>query len=424
MANPDTIRFILLIASFIFLLGVFKRPFFGVISYLIIMMTRPGLFYPVLGELRIELIVGILIIIVMLLNYGRVERVRIWGNPISKRMFLLYGVMVISMVQAFDFKTSWDWMIEFSKIFILFLMIGTLVDTQRDVKVLLWCFAIITSLFAYEAVYNYMHGIIVEKSGSDQIEYAVTSAGFGAGHVSLANMILQGMPFIWFMGVCNRVRLLKLGGAILFLLCTYGLVVSGSRGGFIGLGVLLLCLTILSKHKLLMVGLGSLFILCLPIVAGSDYMGYIDRMMGFGILDTDLSASSRIGGLINGVEMLIKRPLLGVGPGCYPLARKAWFSWGLWAHNHYGELMGELGLIGIWAWFGFLVAYLKKAVELRRSDLESESGIIAAVIVSTVVRLVLGMGTHSVYIFFWYMVAGVVAVLTRIDSELQKQEQP
>jgi len=412
-------------ASFTFLLGMFKRPFFGVISYLIIMTTRPGIFYPVLGNLRIELLVGILIIIVMLLNVGRLHRVRISGNPVSKWMFLLYGVMLISMVQAFDFKTSWNWMIEFSKVFIFFLMIVTLIDTQKDVEVFLWIFAILTCFIAYDAVYNYTQGIIVESSGSGQIDYAVASAGIGAGHVALANLILQGMPFLWYLGVCNRMKLLKMVGVILFFVCLYGVVVSGSRGGFIGLVVLLFCLTIFSKHKLLMVGLGVILILCIPIIAGSKYMDYMNKALGFEILDADLSAGARVAGLINGIEMLIKRPILGVGPGCYPVARKAWFSWGLWAHNHYGELMGELGIIGTLVWFVFLKSYFMRAWQFIRKE-EADSALrnlCLAVLVATIVRLVIGMATHSVYIFFWYMVAGVVVVLVGINSNLRGKEQ-
>jgi hypothetical protein len=33
------------------------------------------------------------------------------------------------------------------------------------------------------------------------------------------------------------------------------------------------------------------------------------------------------------------------------------------------------------------------------------------------------MATHSVYIFFWYMMAGVVVVLVGINSNLRGKEQ-
>jgi O-antigen ligase len=311
-------------------------------------------------------------------------------------------------------------MIEFSEVFIFFLMIVTLIDTQKDVEVFLWIFGILTCFMAYDAVYNYTHGIIVESWGGDAIGYAVTSGGMGTGHVQLANMILQGMPFLWFIGMCNRGKLLKLAGVILFSLCLYGVIVSGSRGGFIGLVVLLFCLTIFSKNKLLMIGLGVFLIFSIPIIAGSNYMDYMNKALSPEILDADLSAGSRVMGLSHGIEMLIKRPILGVGPGCYPVARKAWFSWGLWAHNHYGELMGELGIVGTFVWFTFSYNYLKKSMQLRKlfQNQTTQTSILTAVIVSTIVRLALGMATHSVYIFFWYMMAGVISVMMRLNSNM------
>ena len=387
-------------------------------------MVRPGAFYPALRSLRIELLIGILIIIIMLLNFGRLQRIGFSSNPISKWMFLLYGVMLISMVQAFDFKTSWDWMIDFSKVFIFVLMIVTLIDTQKDVKVFLWIFAILTCFMAYDAIYNYMHGIVVESLGSDRIDYAVTSGGMGAGHVALANLTLQGMPFLWYLGVCNRKKILKLAGVILFLVCLYGVIISGSRGGFVGLIGLFLFLTIFSKHKLLMIGLGILLVFSIPIIAGSNYMDYMNTILSFGSSDAGVSTSSRTTGLRHGFEMLIKRPLLGVGPGCYPVARRAWFAWGLWAHNHYGELMGDLGIIGTVVWFGFLKSYFMRAWRFIRKEKGDSTlrNLCLAVVVATIIRLVIGMGSHSVYIFFWYMMAGVIVSAFRIKAQDHAQE--
>lgn len=233
--------------------------------------------------------------------------------------------------------------------------------------------------------------------------------------MALANMILQAMPIMWYLAIANKSRLLKLIGFTMFTLMLYGVVISGSRGGFIGLIALAACVVFFAKHRLLAIGGVLIILLILPSFSGKGYLDYVSRVLTPDIVDRD----GRIGGLISGFEMMIKRPILGVGPGCYPVARKAWFGWGLWAHNHYGELMGDLGIIGVWAWFGFLIAYMKKAIKLRRIDTgTASSAILTGVIVSTIVRLVLGMGTHSVYTFFWYMVAGIVAVQMRIIENM------
>lgn len=401
------------IVSFVALLAMFKRPFYGVISYLIIMMVRPGLFFPVLGRLRAELLGGIIILIVIVLSPGRMERIQVRNDPICKWMFLLVGIMTLSMLQAFDFATSWDRMYEFYRVFAFFLMIITLIDSEKDAELLLLIFGLLTVVIAYDAIYNYMTGNII--TDRIQADFAVASQGMGSGHVALANIILQGIPFIWYLAVCNKTKLLRPAGIFFFLICLYGVIISASRGGFVGLVVLSISLAAFSAHRALMIFGTVVLFLFLPMFGTSGYMDYMNTMLNFG--NYDVSSSSRIDGLIHGVSMVIKRPLLGVGPGCYPLARKAWFHWGLWSHNHYGQLLGELGLIGVVVWFAFLKSYLRKAWDFIKSP-EGDSrirNISCAILVATVVRLVLGMGSHSVYIFFWYMLGGIIVALARLS---------
>jgi O-antigen ligase len=149
----------------------------------------------------------------------------------------------------------------------------------------------------------------------------------------------------------------------------------------------------------------------------------METILDLVIGSADVSGGSRMTGLRHGFEMLIRRPILGVGPGCYPLARKAWFGWSLWAHNHYGELMGDLGIIGTVVWFKFLIAYLRRTLTHAKlpGGLELVPAIMTAILVATIVRLVVGMGSHSVYIFFWYMLAAIVIVVVRIDRSVTKE---
>jgi putative inorganic carbon (hco3(-)) transporter len=418
MPNPETIRLILLILSLALFVCAFKRPFYGVVSYLIIMMTRPGVFYPALESMRIELVIGLANIFIMIAG-GRLKHLDLKGSQISKWLFILLIVMLLSMFQAFDFSNSWLQMNEFIKIYIFFLMIVTMTDTRKDIEVLLIVFGVVTCAIGYDAIYNYHQGIVSTRVGLDEYSYAVTSGGMGSGHVALANLTLQGMPILWYLTVYKKPAFLKLMGISLFLVCIYAVIISGSRGGFIGLIALFLLITIFSKRKVLMLSISLILFVSVPFIAGTGYMNYISTIKDIGTSAEGVSTDSRISGLRNGFEMMLRRPLLGVGPGCYPLARKAWFGWGLWAHNLYGELMGDLGLPGTIIWFTFLYSFLKQAFILKkiRSDQSRSVWVYDAVIVATILRLILGMTTHSVYIFFWYMMAAIIAVEERIFKE-------
>lgn len=426
MISPEHIRLLLVIASLLMTAGMIIRPFYGVIGYLIIMVSRPGLYYPALGAMRIELVVGLIIIAVMFFSKGKLQRVAPSRNEINKYTLILFGVMGVSMIQALDFTYSKDWMVNFAKVGIFFMMIVTLAENEKDVKTLMWVFGILMTYIAYQAVYNYHAGFIVESVSGERLDYAKADQGMGSGHVALANLTLQGMPFIWYFTWQTRKKILKVFGILLLLICLYGVVISGSRGGFVGLVAFYLCIFFMSKKKMAVGVAGLVGAILLPLLGGEGYLSYMDTILGLFTGGGDVSGSSRITGLRHGFEMLLRRPLLGVGPGCYPLARKAWFGWGLWAHNHYGELMGDLGIIGTVVWFKFLISYMRRSLYLVKHSKKDSSiqALALAIVVSTIVRLIIGMGSHSVYIFFWYMLAAAVIVLDRVAVVETDKEMP
>ncbi|KJS28687.1 MAG: hypothetical protein VR64_23490 [Desulfatitalea sp. BRH_c12] len=415
MITPDIIRHVLLAIAIVLVFGAIYRKFYGVVGYLIIMVTRPGLHYQMLADYRIELIVGLFIITIVILSPGNLQKINLESARISKNLLILLAVMGLSMLQAFSFSHSSGWMIEFGKVIVFYFMITLMADNVKDLKFFLWVFASLMVFTAYDAIHNFHTGNIVYSMGGSRINYATASEGMGSGHVALANMALQGMPFIWFFTVSSASKLVKIAGAVLFSICFYGIVISGSRGGFVGIVVLYLCILYFTKKRSLVIGVGVVVVLVFPLLTTEGYWGYIRTILDLFTGSSGISGSSRIDGLRHGIEMLIKKPLLGVGPGCYPLARKAWFGWGLWAHNHYGELIGELGIIGTVVWAKFFLSYFKKAISTMKDTHDSTvHAICLSIIVATIVRLVMGMGSHSVYIFFWYMTAAVMAALDRI----------
>ena len=88
-----------------------------------------------------------------------------------------------------------------------------------------------------------------------------------------------------------------------------------------------------------------MFGLLLIIILAYIGPGYLDRVSSaIGPIDADRPTNDRLVGLIHGITMMIKRPVLGVGIGCYAEARSYYFGYYLYSHNLYGEIIGELGL--------------------------------------------------------------------------------
>jgi hypothetical protein len=136
------------------------------------------------------------------------------------------------------------------------------------------------------------------------------------------------------------------------------------------------------------------------------------------------TASDRYLGLVNGVSMMIKRPVLGVGIGCYAEARRHYFHYYFYSHNLYGELFGELGIASV-VWFFFIYQIFKRASAIKRTLDPSRArdiyytNIITAIQLGLFVRLFVGNFTHGSLIWFWFMMA---ALTVAVQNILLKEE--
>ena len=411
MPSPEIAQLVALLAAFVLLvIGVFGNKVCFASAYLLIMVTKPGGHFPVLAHIRFEMIVAIIALLSIILSRESAELLSLGRSKILRYMFFFLLVIVVSMMQAFDIGRSWDRIyIEILPNCILVLLLLVFCREQKDVKLFLWTVGLVTAWLGYEPIYRYLSGDVVDSLGG--FDYGVAKTGLVAGHTGLAHYLLQGMPILWYLSILSKHTWEKLLGLGLFAFCLWGVLISGARGGLVGLVVMTLFISLFSDRPLLMMISGFVAIIFLLSIMGGTYVARMASILQFGA--SDLSANSRIEGLITGIEMLIKRPILGVGPGCYPVARKAWFGWSLWSHNHYGQLAGELGIIGIILWYRFASEYIKTIWNMRKSVTIDPwiKAVATAILVTSGVRLVLGMFDHSAYKFIWYLLAAIVVVL-------------
>jgi len=413
----------LVILGMIFILlaaGLYKTKY-AVIAYLFIMLFRPGELYEVLGQIRFELLSGIYIGTLILFR-GRLKQVSWRTHDINKAMFLFIGVVYLSVPQAFDVAFSWDYAYSnFFLIFSLYIMIICLLNEIKDLKLLIYMYLIMTMWLAYMPIFNHLSGIGHLRLGPGIIHSKGITSGV-AGHVGLANMMTQAIPFAYFTFINERNKIGKGFALLALIMYVYATIGSGSRGGFLGLIICAAIFFIKTKRR-------SLFLILLGVgiflFTGLDekYLNWMSTISDFGM--NEGSAHSRWDGLRNGIDMAMRRPILGVGVGCYSLARGAWFGWSVWAHNHYGELIGELGILGVasWTWLIYLcfkeIKRLKKG--LIKAGLERDKiyeGVLDACWAALVLRLIIGMTTHSLSVFIWYMIAALLVVMSKgIEKE-------
>lgn len=386
-------------------------------AYLVVILVRPGEVYPILGNIRFELLVVAWIGIVIV-THRVVGKNLSLDDRISKATFAFFGIALLSIVQAFDIKQSYDY--AYSQMFpmlIFFITILSFTSRVKDIRLLIWVYLCVVAFLAWIPIFNYSHGIGSELIGVDVLRSKGQTSGV-AGHVALANIMTQSLAFGYFIFLGTEGKIQKGILVGFFTIYLSACIASGSRGGFIGLLICGLIVIIRAKNRGITIGfvLGAL-ILASFLIRG-EYLNWMSTILDFG--QTEYSASTRWDGLRHGIEMAARRPILGVGIGCYGVARSAWFGWNIWAHNLYGELIGELGLLGLisWSWIVYLcfkeIGNIKAFVRSRKYIDPFFGHLADACWAVLVLRIIIGMTTHSLMSHIWYLTAGLLVVASRI----------
>lgn len=424
LPSAESIQIILPVLSILFLLLGFKRNVYGVIAYFIILNTKLGDMYPALGAIRFEFVAAAIVFLAIFFR-GGISAVLPRSHSLNKPFWLLFFVGILSMFQAINFDVSWEnGGYNLIKLALFYTMAVVSVRDRADLEKLLWAFVLVTAWIAYEPVSNYLLGL-----GELQGYGAIALGRFGAasGHVALANTLNQGLPIAFFLAASQKNKLLKalLGGIMLLLVL--GVIFSKSRGGFIGLCVIGAGLVYFSQQKAKALVIAGVLGILLLGYAGDQYLSHMGTITEG--VHGSRSTSDRYIGLLNGISMMIKRPLLGVGIGCYATARLHYFSYYFYAHNLYGELLGELGLASA-AWFYWIYAVFRQSRLTRgrlliRGDPEDQfhDNILKGVQLSLVLRLILGNFTHGSFFWFWFLMAALVLIIDR-QTPQQPSEPP
>lgn len=258
---------------------------------------------------------------------------------------------------------------------------------------------------------------------------------------SFSGMALGSLPFILYF-FTNAPRFLRVVLAGQFIMALGVIVFTGSRTGYIGMGVGLLFLFLRSERKaraltLLVIG-GLAFAAVVP-------HAYVERF------DSIFTQEDKEGQSINlrkeiledAWEIFTSRPL-GVGVGAFPSIRKARFGRSQDTHNLYLEVGTNLGIQGLVVFGGFVLVLLRLLSRLERSikgqidllrgiadrgkdgssdkmafhiqDLQTMSSAVVATYVFIMIRLGLGFFGMDLYEVYWWFASGTTVAVWNINT--------
>jgi putative inorganic carbon (hco3(-)) transporter len=404
--------------------GSSRIAFGGLFLFTMMLYVRPNDLVP--GAFETFQIVKIVAIFTILAYLGsqmsRGKGLTIWPLEMKLLAFIVLLALAftpLAVSPQISIETLSD---SFFKVVTIFVLMLNLIDTRarlRSFMKLLICCGVFV---ATSAVLNYFRG----ATGVNQAGELVRIAGYGtffSNPNELAMAVNLIMPFAVVFGLTSR-GLKRLGLFLIAGLLAFAVVVSFSRGGFLGL-------VAIGGVLLWKAGRGRRFVtLCASVLIAGAFIvsmpsGYGDRI--FTILHTNEdktnSAQERQELLTRGLDVIAHHPIIGVGAGNYGIYSLR----NLVAHNSYIEVAAELGLAGFIAYLVLLVAPLRSLRRIERdtyarraawSDAERETYYISVGLQAVIISYaVCSFFQSAQYTWYLYYLVAYAAALRRIHAD-------
>ena len=221
----------------------------------------------------------------------------------------------------------------------------------------------------------------------------------------------------------RRVKL-KLVYLVGSLMCVVSIVISSSRGGFVGLIAMSIVMWLVSPRKILSLALVGILALGVYVTADQNYW---DRMSTIENTDEG-TAKERIDSWQAGWEMFKDNPL-GVGPGNFPVRFPEYQPnlmprnmWGRAAHSLWFTLLPELGIPGVLLYLSLLGLNLRDLWHLRRLSKESDDYRFFYLLSVAFMASLAGYFASSTFLsvlyypHYWYLTAMIVATRKIVDN--------
>jgi len=319
-------------------LGALFNPFIGVLAYVCFAIIQPDhMWFWSVPAYHYSRILAIAMLVGWVFHgCGRWNFGRSTGIIVALVSFWVWSVF--SAMNAYNQEVAWGYVILLGKIVLPVLVGLTLIDSVSKLKQLAWVIMLSQSFVAYEMNLSYFQGFnrIAEES----------FAGMDNNGQALAMVCGIGLAFFLAVGVTKWWQRSLAGlGAVLM---GHSVMLAYSRGGLLALAMIMVVSFLLlppkkPKHLLaffiiLLIG----FRLAGPSVQDRFMTIFIDEQ------ERDYAAQSRLDLWGDNLDVMLKNPILGVGPDHWPLIAHQ-YGWkpGKEGHSLWLQTGAELGFPGL-----------------------------------------------------------------------------
>ncbi len=330
-------------------------PFYLIVLYLFLEYARPQEVVPFISKFRLSAITIALLAIALVVS----GRIRI-GDVQTKIYLLILAFMAIHVPLARNNFWALNIFLAMLMTFVFYSSVVGIVDNEELYRKMVHFWI---AIFIYLAIYGMLRkGVGVGGFLEDENDFCLA-----------INIII---PFCLF-GFLSSTGKQKIYYLILSCLFLFVIMLTNSRGGFVGLIAVLVYAWFRSKKKMLFGFALALLGLFAVLVAPSTYE---DRLKSIVEEGTERgTAADRIYTWKIGWEMFLGHPVFGVGQGNFNYNFRGYeiesgYYEGLYgksragraAHSIYFTLLPELGIVGVMLFFGMVIFNFKDLRLIRK----------------------------------------------------------
>ncbi len=394
----------------------FNPALWGVIGYLFLMIFRPFEYWVWLGDLRIERIYMILLIITVAVWPGK----KYFHHSITVFLVIFLAVLCFSAMFAYRTDKAWDQVWEYFKQIILYFILILSVRDKRDFKILVIAFVVVTGIYVGKSLWEFLlHGRHVYRMGIRRligIDLTYSDPN------TFAATIVYSLPFVWALLKTKPPKWLKMGLIGYGAMAVVSIGFTGSRSGMLSFILFLFLIWIRGRKKIIGVIGVIVFLVSAWTLLPTEYKMRFETIFDDTInpIATE-SADSRIEHVKMGWKLFKMRPFAGWGPGNAPYISHdiCGAEQEIQLHNLEAQTMAELGLLGLLSFFSFVFMLLftgRKIQHILNFSLSKDVFLeqVAIACSNTVILLLFdGLFGHNLYRYTWIWLAAVLVLTYR-----------
>jgi probable O-glycosylation ligase (exosortase A-associated) len=367
---PDGLQMvlILILPASLFCFMILRKPYVGVYLFFLYAFLRPYDFIPALLPLRLAMVIEIVTLAAWIIALVR-EKGKVNWSAFNWLYVGFVAMVVLSIITAVHQRRAYDIFMEIIVYFLMLTLATNIARTMGQLKKLIWLLLLIHGYFAIRGIYNLFlaPGFSAPTGGGTS---GVVGTSFLADENDFALALNVMIPFAFFMFEHYRNKIKSLIAGALMVLYSLGVVARFSRGGLVGLAVVVGYCVMFSKRKMIAVAAVVVMLLAMVAFAPSSYW---EEAQTIGDTSED-TAMQRLQYWTAAFRMFVDHPIIGVGAGNGGIHLPDYMSylenpgrqWGRAFHGTIPQVAAELGLVGLCCYLGMLVIMIKSLARIRR----------------------------------------------------------